>query len=60
MVDDRADRDAGKEGATDSQLIYLHRFNVGQDEVARPHLDSADAALVGRPRRPVVLEAAHH
>ena len=57
---DRAERDAGVEGAGDAQLLDPRRFDVGQDEVALPHLDGADAALVVRPRRPDVLEAAHH
>ena len=60
MVNDCADCDAGVEGAGDAQLLDLLRFDVGQDEVARPHLDGADAALAGRPCRPAVIEAAHH
>ena len=60
VVKDRADRNDGVEGAGDAYILDPHQTNVGQDEFARPHLDGMDAALVGRPRRPAVLEAAHH
>ena len=60
MVEDRADRDAGVEGAGDAQLLDPHRLDVGQGEFTRLHLNGADAALVGRPCRPYILEATHH
>ena len=59
-VEDCADRDAGVEGDRDAQLLDPRRFDIGQDEVALPHLNGADSALVVRTRRPAVLKATHH
>ena len=60
VVKDCADRDAGVEDSGDAHLLDPHQFDVGQDEVAQPYLDGADATLVSRPRRPAVLDSAHH
>ena len=60
VVEYRVDGDASVEGDGYAQLRDPRRFGVGQEEVALAHLDGADAALVGSPRRPAVLETKHH
>ena len=59
VVEDCSDRDAGVKLTRDVQLLDPRRFDVGQDEVARNHLNCADVALVGHPSCPAVFHPAH-
>ena len=57
IVEDIAGRDAGEEGEGVAQLLDPGRFNIGNDEVACAQLHGAYAVLVGRPRRPHMLDS---
>ena len=59
MVEDCSDQDAGVKCPGDAQLLDPRQLDVGQDEVARTHLNCTDAALVGRPGCPAVFHPAN-
>ena len=59
VVEDFSDQDACVKRPGDAQLLDPRQFEVGQDEVARTHLNCADLALVGRPGFPAVFHPAH-
>ena len=59
MAEDCSDQDAGVKRPGNAQLLDPCRFNVGQDEVSSTYLNCADAALVGRPGCPAVLNLSH-
>ena len=55
LVEDCSDRNAGVKRPRDTQLLDPRRFDIGQDEVVRTHLNCADATLVERPGCPAVF-----
>ena len=59
VAEDCYDRDAGVKRPGDAQLLDSRRFDVGQYEVARIHLNCVDVALVGHPGCPDVFHPAH-
>ena len=49
VVEERADRVAGVEGAGGAQRLVSRLVDVIQNELARPHLNRAEAALSSCP-----------